>query len=398
MTEINLNMYHAVALAAALYYLGNLMCSKISIFNKYCIPAPLVGGVCFSLVNTILYATGIAYITFDSTLQTVFQNLFFTTVGFSVSLPQLKKGGKAVALMLALGVIITVIQNVIGVGLCGALGADPRIGLCVGSIAMVGGPGTAASYGNLMDGMGITGASVAGLAAATFGLVAGSIMGGPTARRCIEKYNLEGPTTKNASADVVETEEDVVSSTSGTFVKAFMLIMFALGIGNYVGAVLTEVTGLTFPGYIGAMLVAAVVRNVVDAMYNEFPMEEVDVIGNMSLNLFLAMALAGLQLWLLVDLALPMIVTLDVQVVALFVFSYFVVFKVMGKDYDAAVMTSGFIGFAMGATSNAMANMQAVTKKYGPSPISFFAIPMVGSLFIDFLNAIIITGMLGWLS
>lgn len=397
MLEINLNMYHAVALAAALYYLGNVMCSRISVFNKYCIPAPLVGGVCFSLVNTMLYASGVAYISFDSTLQTVFQNLFFTTVGFSVSLPQLKKGGKAVALMLFLGVIITLIQNVLGVGICGALGADPRIGLCVGSIALVGGPGTAASYGNLMDGMGITGASVAGLAAATFGLVAGSIMGGPTARRCIEKYNLEGPTAKSAS-NVAETDEDSITSVSGTFVKAFMLIMFALGIGDFVGTVLTNVTGLTFPGYIGAMLVAAVVRNVVDAIYGEFPMEEVDVIGNMSLNLFLAMALAGLQLWLLIDLALPMLTTLAVQVIVMFLFSYFVVFKVMGKDYDAAVMTSGFIGFAMGATSNAMANMQAVTKKYGPSPISFFAIPMVGSLFIDFLNAIIITGMLGWLS
>lgn len=397
MIEINLNMYHAVALAAVLYWLGNILCSKVSIFNKYCIPAPLVGGVCFSLLNTILYATGVAYIAFDSTLQTVFMNIFFTTVGFSVSLPQLKKGGKAVALMLLLGTIITVVQNVIGVVLVGALGADPRLGLCVGSIAMVGGPGTAASYGELMDGMGITGASVAGLAAATFGLVAGSIMGGPIARRCIDKYKLEGQ-AKSASANVSETEDDTITSTSGRFVKGFMLLMFALGIGNFVGAQLTAITDLTFPGYIGAMIVAAVVRNVVDAMYGEFPMDEVDVVGNMSLNLFLAMALAGLQLWLLVDLALPMIVTLAVQVIVMFIFSYFVVFQVMGKDYDAAVMTSGFIGFAMGATSNAMANMQAVTKKYGPSPISFFAIPMVGSLFIDFLNALIITGMLNMLS
>ncbi len=397
MVEINLNMYHAVALAAALYYFGNVMCSKVSFFSKYCIPAPLVGGVCFSLVNTVLYAFGITYISFDSTLQTVFQNLFFTTVGYSVSLPQLKKGGKAVALMLFLGVIITLIQNVIGVGLCGALGADPRIGLCVGSIALVGGPGTAASYGNLMDGMGIMGASVAGLAAATFGLVAGSVMGGPTARRCIEKYNLEGTTTKTAS-DIVEEREDSITSTGGTFVKAFMLVMFALGIGDFAGTVLTRVLGLTFPGYIGAMLVAAVVRNIVDAIYGEFPMKEVDIVGNMSLNLFLAMALAGLKLWLLIDLALPMITTLAVQMIVMFIFSYLVVFKVMGNDYDAAVMTSGFIGFAMGATSNAMANMQAVTKKYGPSPISFFAIPMVGSLFIDFFNAIIITGMLGMLS
>lgn len=396
MIEISLNMYHAVALAAALFWLGNLLCRKVSVFNKYCIPAPLVGGVCFSLFNTIMYATGVAYITFDSTLQTVFMNMFFTTVGFSVSIPLLKKGGKAVLLMLILGTVMTVIQNVVGTGLVGALGADPRLGLCVGSIAMIGGPGTAASYGELMDGMGITGASVAGLASATFGLVAGSIMGGPTARRCIEKHHLECPSSADTS--VSELEDDTVSSTSPRFVRAFMLLMFALGIGNFVGAQLTAVTGLTFPGYIGAMIVAAITRNIVDAIYHEFPMEEVDVIGNMSLNLFLAMALAGLQLWLLIDLALPMIVTLAVQVVVMFVFSYFVVFKVMGRDYDAAVMTAGFIGFAMGATSNAMANMQAVTKKYGASPLAFFTIPMVGSLFIDFVNALLITGMLNILS
>ena len=397
MIEISLNMYHAVALAAALYWLGNLLCSKVSVFNKYCIPAPLVGGVCFSLVNTMLYVAGVAYISFDSTLQTIFMNIFFTTVGFSVSIPQLKQGGKAVALMLILGTVMTLIQNGIGVGLVGALGADPRLGLCVGSIAMVGGPGTAASYGELMDGMGIAGASVAGLAAATFGLVAGSIMGGPTTRRCIEKYHLQGP-AKHSDFDSDERNQEGIISNSGNFVRGFMLLMFALGIGNFVGAKLTELTGLTFPGYIGAMLVAAVVRNVVDAIYKEFPMDEIDVIGSMSLNLFLAMALAGLQLWLLVDLALPMIVTLAVQVVVMFLFSYFVVFRVMGRDYDAAVMTSGFIGFAMGATSNAMANMQAVTKKYGPSPISFFAIPMVGSLFIDFINALILTGMLNMLT
>lgn len=396
MLQIELNMYHAVALAAALFWLGNILCKKVPFFGKYCIPAPLVGGVCFSLVNTIMYATGVAYISFDATLQTVFMNIFFTTVGFSVSLPLLKKGGKVVILMLILGTVMTVIQNVVGVGLVGALGADPRLGLCVGSIAMIGGPGTAASYGELMDGMGITGASVAGLASATFGLVAGSIMGGPTARRCIEKFRLEG-SANNTGTSVSEVEADTITSTSPRFVRAFMLIMFALGIGNFVGAQITALTGLTFPGYIGAMLVAAVLRNVVDGIYHEFPTEEVDVVGNMSLNLFLAMALAGLQLWLLVDLALPMIVTLAVQVVIMFVFSYFVVFKVMGRNYDAAVMTAGFIGFAMGATSNAMANMQAVTKKYGPSPVSFFAIPMVGSLFIDFINAAIITGMLNML-
>lgn len=400
MIEISLNMYHAVALAAFLFWLGNLLCKKMPIFNKYCIPAPLVGGVCFSLLNAVLYAAGVAYVSFDSTLQTVFMNIFFTTVGFSVSLPLLKQGGKAVILMLILGMVMTVLQNVVGCSLIGALGADPRLGLCVGSIAMIGGPGTAASYGELMDAMGITGASVAGLAAATFGLVAGSIMGGPTARRCIEKYNITYRGRSDAASDEEVSDEESIKSTSGTFVKGFMLLMFALGVGNFVGEQLTVITGLTFPGYIGAMITAAITRNVYDAVCKNdaFPMEEIDVVGNMSLNLFLAMALAGLQLWLLVDLALPMIVTLAVQVLIMFLFSYFVVFKVMGRDYDSAVMTAGFIGFAMGATSNAMANMQAVTKKYGPSPLAFFTIPMVGSLFIDFFNALIITGMLNMLS
>lgn len=396
MLELNLNMYHAVALAAALFWLGNLLCKKIPLFHRYCIPAPLVGGVCFSLLNTILYAANLAYVSFDSTLQTVFMNMFFTTVGFSVSLPLLKKGGKAVLLMLVLGTAMTVLQNAIGIGLVGALGADPRLGLCVGSIALIGGPGTAASYGELMDGMGITGASVAGLAAATFGLVAGSVMGGPTARRCIEAYQLEC-SSKALHSETGEASDESICSASGSFVRAFMLLMFALGIGNWIGAQLTAFTGLTFPGYIGAMLAAALLRNLVD-LRHEFPMEEVDVIGTMCLNLFLAMALAGLQLWLLIDLALPMIVTLAVQVIVMFLFSYFVVFRVMGRDYDSAVMTAGFIGFAMGATSNAMANMQAVTKKYGPSPVAFFVIPMVGSLFIDFVNALLLTGMLNMLS
>ena len=398
MLEINLNMYHAVALAAVLYWLGSVLCNKVAFFNRYCIPAPLVGGVCFAAINTILYASNVAFISFDDTLQTVFMNIFFTTVGFTVSLPQLKKGGKAVVLCLILAIIVTFAQNLLGVGIVGALGADPRLGLCAGSIALIGGPGTAAAYGQVMDDMGIVGASVAGLACATFGLVSGSIMGGPTASRRIKKHNLVCSSRTDASGNSGEGEDEFFTSSSPRFVKGFMLLMLALGIGSFVGAVLTDVTGITFPSYIGAMLVAAVVRNIVDATNNEFPGEEIEVVGNMSLSLFLAMALAGLQLWLLVDLAVPLIAALTAQVILMLIFAYFVVFNVMGKDYDAAVMSAGFIGFAMGATSNAMANMQAVTKQHGPSPVAYFAIPMVGSLFIDFINARVITGMLDFLS
>ena len=342
------------------------------------------------------FGIGIHYAVLHDTLQVVFMNIFFTTVGFTVSLQQLKRGGKAVFLCLILAIIITCGQNLLGVLAVGALGADPRLGLCAGSIAMIGGPGTAAAYGQVMEGMGIEGASVAGLACATFGLVAGSAMGGPTATRRIKKHRLKCECHAAASSDG---EGDGTFRTSGArFVHGFMFLMLALGIGSFVGSVLTEATGITFPSYIGAMITAAVVRNIIDLVQHDFPLDEVEVVGSMSLSLFLAMALAGLQLWLLVGLAVPLVATLIAQMALMYLFAYFVVFNVMGRDYEAAVMTAGFVGFAMGATSNAMANMQAVTKRCGPAPVAYFAIPMVGSLFIDFINALVITGALSFLS
>ena len=232
----------------------------------------------------------------------------------------------------------------------------------------------------------------------------GSIMGGPVARLRIVKHNLKcsahvGSVSAPAgSGEAVSAEEGSFRTDSGRFVKGFMLIMFCLGVGNWLSAQLKILTGMTFPGYIGAMLVAVAVRNVMDGAKSEYPENEIETVGNMSLSLFLAMAMMGLKLWELVDLALPMMITLALQILLMFLFSYFIVFNFMGRDYDAAVMVTGFIGFAMGATSNAMANMQAVTRKYGPSPTAYFAIPMVGGMFIDFVNAVVITSMLSWLS
>lgn len=399
MNEISLNMYHAVALAAVLFWLGNILVKRVGLFSRYCIPAPLVGGLCFAAVNTILYASGAAYITFDDTLQTVFMTMFFTTVGFTVSLPLLMKGGKAVLVCLLLASVLTVLQNLVGIGALQAMGEDPRLGLAVGSIALIGGPGTAAAFGPDLEAAGCVGGSVVGLAAATFGLVMGSIMGGPTARRLIVKNRLNCQVKPGRSAQAEDADqEERFATTSARFVKGFMLIMLCLGAGNWLSAVLKSVTGMTFPGYIGAMLIAVVVRNVLDGAGSEYPGEEIETVGNMSLSLFLAMAMMGLKLWELVDLAVPMMAALLLQIILMFVFCYFIVFRFMGRDYDAAVMTSGFIGFAMGATSNAMANMQAVTKKYGPSPTAYFAIPMVGGMFIDFINAVVISGILHWLN
>ena len=403
MLTIELNMYHAVALGAFLFWLGGVITDKVSPLSRYCIPAPLVGGLCFSILNCILYSMGIASINFDATLQAVFMIMFFTTVGFTVSIPALLKGGKAVILCLAISIVMIPLQNFLGGGAMALFGRDPLLGIGCGSIALVGGPGTAAAFDPDLEAAGVVGGSVVSIAAATFGLVAGSLMGGPTAKRLIEKHDLRpapvtagGTTPSAALATDVASEDERFISDSPRFVKGFMLLLLAVGIGNQVSVWLTALTGLTFPAYIGAMLVAVVVRNVMDGVHVSYPAEEIDTMGNMFLSIFLAMALAGLKLWELIDLAMPMVICLVLQCVVMFLFSYFVVFNVMGRNYDAAVMTAGFIGFSMGATSNAMANMQVVTKKYGPSPVAYFAIPMVGGMFIDFFNAVLIAANIGW--
>ena len=391
MMEISLNMYHAVALGAVLFWIGGFITDKVSILNRYCIPAPLVGGLLFSIINCILTVSGVASITFDGTLQTVFQNLFFTTVGFTVSIPALLRGGKSVILVLVLSIIMIPIQNALGGGIMLAFGQDPLVGIGIGSTALIGGPATAAAYGPVLVENGAVGADVAALAAATFGLVAGSLMGGPVARSLIVKHNLHSTEGRLNESGEAATEEETFTSASPRFVKGFMLLLAALGIGAQVSVWLTELTTLTFPSYIGAMLTAVVIRNVMIAAKIEYPDQEIDTMGNMFLSIFLALALSSLKLWELVDLALPMIITLVLQCIVMVIFSYFIVFNVMGRDYEAAVMSAGFIGFAMGATSNAMANMQVVTKKYGPAPVAYFAIPMVGGMFIDFFNAVFIT-------
>lgn len=398
MTTIGLNMYLAAGLAALLFWLGNWTVERVRFLKEKCIPAPLVGGLYFAIVNTVLTGSGILNISFNDTLQSFFMLVFFCTVGFTVSIPLLKSGGKSILIMLLLGTVMTFMQNFLGGGIMSAFGQDPRLGVAAGSVALIGGPGTAAAFGATMDlpiaegGYGMTTGSIVGITAAVFGLVSGSIMGGPTAYRRIKQFNL-----KSTDAALEGGEDGETFTTSGgSFTQAAMLLAVAIGIGQLVSVGLKAATGVTLPGYIGAMLVAACMRNINDARGKKFPGEEIDAVGGLSLNLFLAMAMMSLKLWQLVDLALPLIVALLGQIVLMYLFSYYVVFNVMGKNYNAAVQTAGFIGFAMGATSNAMANMQAITKQYGPAREAYFVIPMVGGLFIDFVNAAIITGFLNW--
>lgn len=397
MTEIQLNMYHALALGAAMYALGLVLTKKIPVLSRFCIPAPLVGGLCFAVFNTILYATGTAVITFDDTLQTVFMVMFFTTVGFTVSIPLLFKSGKAVIMLLILSIVMIILQNAVGSGVMALMGKNPLFGLACGSISMIGGPGTAAGIGPDLDAAGAIGGTTVAVAAATFGLIFGSLLGGPIARKLIVKNHLRD--------EVVEqvTEEDAddahFTTHSNNFVYGFLLMLFCVGVGSIVTVGLTKLFGFNFPIYIGSMLVAVAVRNVIDHFkIMEFPTAEISTMGNMFLAIFLSMALSGLKLWQLIDLALPMIVALAAEVVLMVIFSWLVVFPIMGRDYDAAMITAGFIGFGMGATSNAMANMQAVSRRYGPSPSAYFVIPMVGGLFNDFFNAAIIAFAIGLLA
>ena len=394
MLQINLDMFQAAAVACGVLLLGRVCVAKFEVLRRFCIPEPVVGGVIFALVHLALRSFGILEISFDSTLQTVFMNMFFCSVGFAAAFKMLKKGGKLVFIFLALAIAVVVAQNAMGAGIVAAFGLNPLLGIATGSVPMVGGHGTSAAFGPILEAAGLEGGTAVAVASATFGLVAGCLIGGPIASSVIKKYDLKP--TANASGNEVE-EEVAGTIDGGRFLNATMFLLIALGIGTIIGKYLTLWTGISFPGYIGAMMAAAIIRNVFEIKNWDVPMEEINTIGGYSLSVFLGLAMMGLKLWQLADLAIPMIVMLVAQTVLMFLAARFVSFNILGRDYDAAVISAGLCGFGMGATPNAMANMQAVTKKNGPSPTAFLVVPLVGSLFIDFFNSTIITFMIGML-
>ncbi|MBP1551705.1 MAG: sodium/glutamate symporter, partial [Oscillospiraceae bacterium] len=380
MLTINLDMFQAAAVACGVLLVGRFCVAKFEVLRRFCIPEPVVGGVIFALLHLALRSAGILEISFDSTIQTIFMNMFFCSVGFAAAFKMLKKGGKLVFIFLALAIAMVVAQNAMGAGIATLFGLNPLLGIATGSVPMVGGHGTSAAFGPILEAAGLDGGTAVAVASATFGLVAGCLIGGPIASSVIKKYNLKP--TANASGN--ETEEEVAGTIDGgRFLNAVMFLLVALGIGTIIGKYLTLWTGISFPGYIGAMLAAAIIRNVWEIKNWNVPMEEINTIGGYSLSVFLGLAMMGLKLWQLAELAIPMIVMLIAQTVLMFLVARFVCFNILGRDYDAAVISAGFCGFGMGATPNAMANMQAVTKKNGPSPTAFLVVPLVGSLFID---------------
>ena len=388
--SIALDMYQTVAIAVLVLMLGAFLRKKILFLEKFCIPAPVIGGLLFAILTCILHGTGLADVSFDDTLKEVCMVLFFTSVGFQANLKVLKSGGKSMIVFLILVILLIIGQNFTALGLSNLLGLDPLIGMCTGSIPMVGGHGTAGAFGPVLEDFNVNGATTISTAAATFGLIAGSLIGGPLGKRLIEKRNLLSTVVSEDDSLLVEDEKKHERHTNMYASAVFQLIL-AIGLGTVFSWLLTK-TGMTFPIYIGAMIAAALFRNIGEYSGKfVIHMGEINDIGGISLSLFLGMAMITLKLWQLASLALPLIILLAVQAVLICVFARFVVFYVMGKDYDAAVLAAGTCGFGMGATPNAMANMQVLCEKYAPSVKAYLIIPLIGSLFADFINSLVIT-------
>lgn len=402
MLALNLDMIQFLAFATVILLIGQFLRKRISFLERFCIPAPVIGGFLFALIALVLRSTGILAFVFNNTLQSVLMTAFFTTVGFTASFRVLKKGGIKVFTFLLIAVILVILQNVVGVSLAKVFGLDSLIGLATGSTPMTGGHGTAGAFGPLFEEHGALGSMSVAMAAATFGLVMGSMIGGPIAKRLIEKHNLksvpESDSRVKELGDHAQMHEDFEFEETAieeqlvpkTITSATIQIIIAMGLGTIISAFLGQF--LTFPAYIGAMFAAAIMRNISEfAKPWETPEIEIEMIGGIALSLFLSMALSGLRLWELAELAVPMVVMLLAQTLLMATFAYFVTFNVMGRDHTAAVIAGGHCGFGMGATPNAIANMQAITGRFGPAPVAFFILPLVGSLFIDFFNAAIIT-------
>ncbi|MGM7637021.1 sodium/glutamate symporter [Bacillus sp. Hm123] len=378
------NQVTSLFLAVFVFMVGSFLIKKISFFDRFCIPAPVVGGLFFAIIVTLLNKFNIVEITIDTSLQSLFMLAFFTTVGLGASTTLIKIGGKLLLIYWGMCTVLAFMQNAIGISLAKIMNIDPLIGILTGAVSMSGGHGGAAAYGGTIEQLGLTTATTIGLAAATLGLVCGGLVGGPTAGYLMKKYNLASNDSKVNKLEEPKKEHLVRLSDEKTWMRQMFLVTFCMALGSYFSEWFASTTGLTLPGYVGGMIVAVIARFIIDKVNEDFiNMPTVQIIGDISLNIFLAMALMSIKLWEIADLALPMLLIIAVQVIFVMLFSVFVVFRVLGKNYDAAVMISGMLGHGLGATPNAMANMSAVTAKYGLSRNAFLIVPIAGSFLID---------------
>ena len=410
MDTIAVDPYYTLIVATLVLLVGRLMVDRIKFLQDFNIPEPVAGGLLAAVIIYILHvSTGVSF-AFDKGLQDSFMLIFFSSIGLSADFSRLKAGGVGLVLFLVVVSAFIVVQNVVGVGLAGALGLDPIIGLVTGSITLTGGHGTAGAWGKVLEEQHhIVGATDLGMASATFGLVLGGLIGGPVARKLVNKMGMK-PSAKAVQAhDTADTAIDDVFEhahqrrliTANAAVETMALFAACLAFS----ALMTtpEVKSFlpswfTLPQFVWALLFGVLLRNFLTSAFkvNMFD-RAIDVFGNASLSIFLGIALLNLKLWQLLDLALPMLIILAVQTAIMALYAYFATYRFMGKDYDAAVLAAGHCGFGLGATPTAVANMQSVTERFGPSHKAFLIVPMVGAFFIDFVNAFILTGFVNFL-
>ncbi len=408
---ITLDFVNTLAGAGLVLFLGYALQRRIRPLARYNIPAPVVGGLLVALAVTALRLAGHQPVAFDTTLQAPLMIAFFTSIGFGASVPLLRSGGPAVALFLGLATVIAVAQNVVGAAVAAGLGVPPLLGVLAGSVTLTGGPATGLAFAPLFEKAGVPGAATLAVAAAMVGIVSGGIIGGPIGTFLIERRRRRpagrgaAPPEPATAADAVlalEPPDPATAAPAGedpgahALLKGVVSLLAAMAVGSWISAGFTA-AGITLPAYIGAMLAAAAMRNLDDVTgWVRLPHRLLDDLGNAALALFIAMALMTLKLWELQNLALPLAGILAAQVALIAAVCFWPTFQLMGRDYDAAVMSSGFCGFMLGTTANAMANMGVLVEKYGPAPRAYLVVPMVGAFFIDFTNAIIITAFLNF--
>lgn len=388
---LQLDFYGTLVAASLVLLLGRGLVTRIGFLRLYNIPEPVAGGLVVALVLLALRAVDIE-VRFDTSLQTPLMLAFFATIGLNADFASLKKGGRIVGTFLLAVIGLLVVQNAMGIGLATALGLDPLMGLLTGSITLSGGHGTGAAWGaTFSEKYGLASASELALASATFGLVLGGLIGGPVARLLIKRVQTPGlEQEKPRLPKGFEQPNKERSITPFSLVETLALISVSLLVGNLLNGLLRD-TAFELPTFVCVLFVGVLLRNGLSALglYQVFE-REVSVLGNVSLSLFLAIALMSLKLWDLAALALPIFIILAAQAMVMALFAIFITFRVMGSNYDAAVLAAGHCGFGLGATPTAIANMQAVTQRYGPSQIAFLVVPMVGAFFIDIINVIVI--------
>ncbi|AAO08094.1 sodium/glutamate symporter [Vibrio vulnificus] len=403
---ITVGALESFLVAISVLFLGHFINAKLPILRKFNIPEPIVGGLIVACIITILHFRGID-LEFNLPLQNTFMLMFFSTVGLAANYTQLLKGGAKVFLFLAVASVYIVIQNGVGVSLASMLGLDPLMGLIAGSITLSGGHGTGAAWSQTFaDNYGMSNTLEIAMASATFGLIIGGLIGSPVAQRLVDKHNVEseygrGSKTHEKFPELVtynEYEEDKVTAKK-VIEKLFFLIICVTG-AKYVEQWVStyEIKWLMIPDFVYALFIGVIITNFLEVTkIRKLDAETVDMLGTVSLSLFLAMALMSLKLWNIFDLAIPFLVILAVQSVVLALFTYYVTFKVMGSNYDAAVIAGGHCGFGLGATPTAVMNMGSIVNRFGPSPQAFMVVPIVGAFFIDIVNLIVLQGFISFM-